>query len=256
MIKFFRKIRQKLLTEKKINKYLIYAFGEIILVVIGILIALSINNWNENRKTNLKEQALLVALNQELTTNFKELNRIIEVNRKRNDGAHKLVSALSPKKSTLTDIEISELWYNALAREAVYKPSLGVLKEAISSGSLSIIKNIQLRDFFASIESELQLLKSQEATVFQFRQQCFKTTRDLGNVRVALFNTLKPETAEKLGKSSFENSNADLFQSKTFENDIVFLIGTTNHLQTGYLIPLKDKMDDAMKLLNTELKHD
>jgi len=50
MLKFFRKIRQKLLTEKRFNKYLIYGIGEIILVVFGILIALSINNWNEQRK--------------------------------------------------------------------------------------------------------------------------------------------------------------------------------------------------------------
>lgn len=50
MIKFFRKIRQQLLTENKFSKYMIYAIGEIILVVIGILIALGINNWNENRK--------------------------------------------------------------------------------------------------------------------------------------------------------------------------------------------------------------
>jgi len=47
MIKFFRKIRQQLLAENKFTKYLIYAIGEIVLVVIGILIALSINNWNE-----------------------------------------------------------------------------------------------------------------------------------------------------------------------------------------------------------------
>ena len=46
MLKFFRKIRQKLLTDNKFSKYLIYALGEIVLVVIGILIALSINNWN------------------------------------------------------------------------------------------------------------------------------------------------------------------------------------------------------------------
>ncbi|MDT0559550.1 DUF6090 family protein [Ichthyenterobacterium sp. W332] len=50
MIKFFRKIRQNLLMENKTGKYFKYAFGEIVLVVIGILIALSINNWNENRK--------------------------------------------------------------------------------------------------------------------------------------------------------------------------------------------------------------
>ena len=46
MIKFFRKIRQELLSEGKTGKYLKYAFGEIVLVVIGILIALGINNWN------------------------------------------------------------------------------------------------------------------------------------------------------------------------------------------------------------------
>ncbi len=50
MIKFFRKIRQKTLTENKFSKYLIYAIGEIVLVVLGILIALSINNQNESRK--------------------------------------------------------------------------------------------------------------------------------------------------------------------------------------------------------------
>ncbi|NNC50522.1 MAG: hypothetical protein HKN51_05370 [Saprospiraceae bacterium] len=58
MIKFFRKIRQKMLTENKFSKYLLYAIGEIILVVIGILIALQINNWNENRKQQIKLQQI------------------------------------------------------------------------------------------------------------------------------------------------------------------------------------------------------
>ena len=56
MIKFFRKIRQNLLAEGKTGKYLKYAVGEIILVVIGILIALQINNWNETRKENNLKQ--------------------------------------------------------------------------------------------------------------------------------------------------------------------------------------------------------
>ncbi len=256
MIKFFRKIRQNLVMENKTGKYFKYAIGEIILVVIGILIALQINNWNQDSKTNIKEQALLIALKQELTTNLKELNTIIEVNRKRNEGAHKLASILSPKKPTLSNIEISKLWYNTFAREAVYKPSLGVINEAISSGSLSIIKNTKLRDFFASIESELQLLKSQEETVFNWRMQCLQTTKELGNVRIILFNTLESENAKKLGTSSFENSNSKLLQSKTFENDIVIFIGTTNYLQTGFLIPLRNKMYDSMKLLNMELNND
>ncbi|MCB0461581.1 MAG: DUF6090 family protein [Flavobacteriaceae bacterium] len=55
MIKFFRHIRKSLLMENKTGKYFKYAIGEIVLVVIGILIALSINNWNEKRKTEEKK---------------------------------------------------------------------------------------------------------------------------------------------------------------------------------------------------------
>jgi len=62
MINFFRKIRQKLLSQNRITRYLVYALGEIFLVVIGILIALSINNWNEDRKRNLQEIRLAIQL--------------------------------------------------------------------------------------------------------------------------------------------------------------------------------------------------
>jgi hypothetical protein len=80
MIKFFRKIRQKMLTENKLSKYLIYAIGEIILVVIGILIALQINTWNKNKQLRLAELETLseiqVALTQDvsvLSSNLKKL---------------------------------------------------------------------------------------------------------------------------------------------------------------------------------------
>lgn len=66
MIKLFSKIRQKLIAEGKTANYLKYAIGEILLVVIGILIALQINNWNENRKTEAKIRNLLVALRSDL----------------------------------------------------------------------------------------------------------------------------------------------------------------------------------------------
>lgn len=59
MIKFFRIIRQQMLTENKFSKYLLYALGEIILVVIGILIALQINNRNEIQKNNQQELLIL-----------------------------------------------------------------------------------------------------------------------------------------------------------------------------------------------------
>ena len=80
MIKFFRKIRQKLLSENKFSKYLIYAIGEIILVVIGILIALQINNRNDLGKLEDKKQLyydqLLVDISKDTTDIRKTVNRL------------------------------------------------------------------------------------------------------------------------------------------------------------------------------------
>lgn len=78
MIKFFRKIRQNLISEGKTGKYLKYALGEIILVVIGILIALQINNWNIS-KSNLKESTEFVArLKAEVKSNIGFIQEEIE----------------------------------------------------------------------------------------------------------------------------------------------------------------------------------
>ena len=76
-MKFFRKLRQKLLSENKTGKYLKYAMGEIVLVVIGILIALQINIWNENRKTRTLEKKLLNELIQSLQTDIDGLQFVI-----------------------------------------------------------------------------------------------------------------------------------------------------------------------------------
>ena len=77
MIKFFRKIRKRLLSENKVSRYMLYAIGEIILVVTGILIALQINNWNENRKLDIKEKGLLKELNLDFKSNKVQLDSIV-----------------------------------------------------------------------------------------------------------------------------------------------------------------------------------
>jgi hypothetical protein len=78
MIKLFRKIRQKLLQEGMVINYLKYAIGEIFLVVIGILIALSINNWNEANKNAKREHAFLTNLQQDLRSDSLRLKEIKE----------------------------------------------------------------------------------------------------------------------------------------------------------------------------------
>lgn len=82
MIKFFRKIRQTLLTENKFSKYFIYAIGEIILVVIGIFLALQINDWNNNRIAEDQMTSYLISLKNDLqrdTTNYSRSIRHYEM---------------------------------------------------------------------------------------------------------------------------------------------------------------------------------
>ncbi|RNC87206.1 MAG: hypothetical protein ED556_07230 [Winogradskyella sp.] len=76
MIKFFRKIRQRLLSENKFSKYLIYAIGEIILVVIGILIALAVNNYNEEKNAEAKVKLVFEELFEELAANISSVRNI------------------------------------------------------------------------------------------------------------------------------------------------------------------------------------
>ncbi len=78
MIKFFRRIRRQLLTENKFSKYLIYAIGEIMLVVVGILIALQINNWNEARKENATINTYLKGIVIDLNNDIRRFDVIIK----------------------------------------------------------------------------------------------------------------------------------------------------------------------------------
>ena len=113
MIKFFRKIRYDLMKKNKTGKYLKYAIGEILLVIIGILIAVSINNWNEERKLKKAEQSILKDLKQEMTINLKALEFVIEGNERSFQGAEEIKALLQRNKLRLYQ-ELSQ------SKEAMY----------------------------------------------------------------------------------------------------------------------------------------
>lgn len=78
MISFFRRIRQELLQQKSVTRYFAYAIGEILLVVIGILIALQVNNWNEVNKNSKQEKAFLINFHEDLRSDSLHLQEIKE----------------------------------------------------------------------------------------------------------------------------------------------------------------------------------
>ncbi|NKI32746.1 DUF6090 family protein [Croceivirga thetidis] len=107
MTKFFRRFRQKLLSEGKLSKYVFYAVGEIVLVVIGILIAVQINNWNENRKSRVRIDQILKKVKEELKFNIHYSDDVNNFYRYK----EKDIGDVLRKKVTLQDYKNSGLVY-------------------------------------------------------------------------------------------------------------------------------------------------
>ena len=123
MIKFFRRIRQRLLSENKISKYLLYAIGEIVLVVIGILIALAINNSNQRRVIEEKEQVYLKGLKEEFETSKAKLTVLTDINRKNLREAKKLIGYASDNTKIPDEEMFSEILFNTFSPDISFNPN-------------------------------------------------------------------------------------------------------------------------------------
>jgi len=143
MIKFFRKIRQRLLTENKFRNYMLYAIGEILLVVIGILIALQVNNWNERKNEQEKIKKFAMSLVQDLENDVKMVDTIQYV-------ANQIALRIDSLSHYIRDKEINEisnLELVCLSWMKLYRPyswNRVTLDELKNSGSLQLIKNNEL----------------------------------------------------------------------------------------------------------------
>lgn len=151
MLKFFRKIREKLLEQNKVTQYISYAVGEIFLVVVGILIALQINNWNENRKLDQQEKSYINRLIQENKSDVLTFATEIERLEKNNVKIANFSAALKDKDSGDSVLVLSArefLIYGSLYPR--FNPSISTYEDLSSTGNLGIIKDTELRDQIVS----------------------------------------------------------------------------------------------------------
>ena len=125
MFKFFRAIRQKLLSEKKFSKYLLYALGEIFLVVLGILIALQLNNWNEGQKKKEVELNILEELRKAMSDDLQLLNFSFEGNKGNQKSCSIILSHLEkdlPYNDSLAlHFENANLWWKVAPKRHAYE---------------------------------------------------------------------------------------------------------------------------------------
>ncbi len=151
-----------MLTENKFSKYLLYAIGEIVLVMIGILLALQVNTWNENRKINKQELQLLASLQKEFTFNKDELNRSIKKAQIIQRKCETLLKNTGNREMELSKNESDSLIYLGLLGIITYDPSNGILSDIINSGKIQIIKNQKLKNYLSNWSGILNDVKEDE----------------------------------------------------------------------------------------------
>lgn len=152
MIKIFRRIRYDLMEKNKIGKYFKYAIGEIVLVVIGILIALQVNNWNENRKIEKTEKKYLSELTEALELDILDLQSNIKNSQKTIQSIDLLLNHFEKNLPYNDSLNIhfanSSLFTNLVTNSSVYEKLVSVGLGVISSESLQA-KIVRYYDYSA-----------------------------------------------------------------------------------------------------------
>lgn len=160
MIAFFRRIRRTLFTKNNFSKYTLYAIGEIVLVVIGILIALQINNWNDVRKTRNKEVHYLKNIKTDLNINIAELDNYIETRTACINAANTILEHFEGKPIT-DPSEFNALGISIYSWQKFYQNN-NTFQELLNSGNLALISNDSIKNILLDLESLYKKMKSEE----------------------------------------------------------------------------------------------
>ena len=250
MIKFFRNIRQKLLSENKFSKYLIYAVGEIILVVIGILMALQINNWNTDSERRDEESILLKALKEDFLENRKRLHETITYQKGMLDYSNSFIKLITSKtnKTVSTD---SILKLKAYGANSWYRAELvnSTFKTIISSGKSDIIQNRnlikKLVEFSTDLESGFEDdYESKESLVF-INTIAYPFELDF------MSEEDKQDFGYKSSKDSIRKSMDKLLSNKSYLGALINKTGIESG-RLDYQKKLLDKTNEILKEINAE----
>ena len=243
MIKFFRKIRQNLLSKNKFTKYLIYAIGEIILVVIGILIALSINSWNQGRIDKKSESKYLKDIKKEIQNNNSILDFYIK-----NRLPYKIEGLLSAKKYSEENIEIKDTiaFLNTVTKGGMITNGLGKLSrnsynELLSTGNFQLISKDSIK---IKVKSYYWGLDADDSNVKTYKSDITKFTTGLRP-----YNSSNPEYISKYDSDEMMVAFRSVEFRKIIDRELSYAYSLENKING-----LVEEGLEIIKLIDTELK--
>lgn len=245
MIKFFRKIRQRLLAENKISKYLLYAIGEITLVVIGIMIALSVNNWNSWKKDRELETDIIKEIKDNLQLDLEEIRVDISLMDSITTSSYQLIKFLESQSVP------SQIFYDNIAKLRVnphFNPNTSGY-ELLTSRGIEIIQNDSLRGAITSV------YKLSYPYYYQYESE--RVQFKLHQINPFLLNhfTWKPNPSVYFQSSyTISNKEYELVRKEGYLLKMIYAIIQENNTVKDRAKYIENKLIQLLKLIHNELE--
>jgi hypothetical protein len=249
MIKFFRRIRRKLLSEGKIGTYLKYAIGEIVLVVIGILIALQINNWNEVRKIQNVEKEILNGLLEDLNSAKAFSEQYIQSEQAYLDVIETILHNDSIRTILGSNAKTIEYFNKAFWDFEIKIPVINTYSDLKNAGKIAIVQNDSIRERLSILEANiynLDKLIQDRMNVHQIRidEICVENVNFLQLLKFKM-----PDYNISLGP---KNDYTQIMAEPKVRNLMGIKAVLTNEA-LGYRKNLHNEIESIIKLIGTEL---
>ena len=253
-------MRQRLVSENKFSKYLLYAIGEIILVVIGILIALSINNWNENRKSRLLEQELLTQLQSEFISNLEQLDQKIALRDNMLLASFKLLDYIDTPEKRKEDSILKYIGRTVTA--PTFDP---IVNDIISSGRIQLLQNTTLKEKLSRWTSEIIQVTEEEQVWLKYRSERYIPTllehRLLRTIihqywKDGIVDTFHLDEGTKteftINRSKKEIDISELLDNSNFEDHIAEC-ASFSKLTNSQSFSLRNRITEILEIIKQEL---
>lgn len=254
MLFLLRKIRRKLISNNKLITYLLYAIGEIILVVVGILIAVSIDDWNTDRNNQIRQQKQLQLIRNEMANNL----NLLEIEwQKLNVRLEKQIQFIdlmnsNPASDTISEKALSQLLFDAFNFHVNTPVESAALVELISSGGLKDIKNDSIRKALSSWDARLIPLRKQEERIERTDQSFVEYWRNFEGFSMRQYHfQLYPNRG--MSAPANPKSNKAILSSQTFENTAITLYGQSRRVSVDYYPQYKNDLIAMISMLDKEL---
>ena len=257
MIKFFRKIRYNLMETGKTGKYFKYAIGEIVLVVIGILIALQINNWNEHRLERIEEKAILEAIKVDFKNAIVEFNELNNNRTVLEEASKTIFTIIKSKEIIYTKTELDSI-LSILLIGPTYNSQTKTLEVLFNSGKMNFISNDSIKD---KLVNWSKLVEDMTEGELQGSEVLKDKVIPLLNTYVSFFDLNTKfkfknyDMFDKTLQSAYSSNYKELFEDRNFENVLSLreLYNKVAIIETNQLIV---EAKNIIELINTELKID